>query len=103
MDAFLCIALTRGVMRTACSVAGETKNQNFVEPLANIVRTEDHEGVVRETSEALNRLGAYWAVTDAWIELLADQRMYGEGLRFLAEKLEHPQERWFHGADRFGA
>jgi hypothetical protein len=81
----------RGVMRTACSVAGESKNQIFVEPLANIVRTEHHEWAVREASEALNRLGAHWAATDAWIERLADEKMYSEGLRFLAEKLEHPK------------
>jgi hypothetical protein len=81
----------RGVMRTACSVAGESKNQIFVEPLANIVRTERHEWVVREASQALSNLGAHWAATDAWIERLADEKMYSEGLRFLAEELEHPK------------
>lgn len=81
----------RGVMRTACSVAGESKNQSFVEPLANIVRTEHHEWVVREASEALKRLGAHLAATDAWIERLADEKMYSDGLGFLAEKLEHPK------------
>lgn len=81
----------RGVMRTACSVAGESKNSIFVEPLANIVRTEHHEWTVREASEALNRLGAHWAGTDAWIERLADETMYSDALRFLADKLEHPK------------
>jgi hypothetical protein len=81
----------RGVMRAACSVAGESKNQIFVQPLANIVRTEQHEWVVREASQALTALGAHWAATDAWLERLADEKLYGEGLRFLAEKLEHPK------------
>jgi hypothetical protein len=81
----------RGVMRTACTVAGESKNPVFTEPLANIVRTERHEWVVREASEALTKLGAHWEATDAWIERLADEQRYPEALRFLAEKLAHPE------------
>jgi hypothetical protein len=81
----------RGVMRQACTVAGESKNPVFTEPLANIVRTERHEWVVREASEALTKLGAHWEATDAWIERLADEQRYPEALRFLAEKLAHPE------------
>lgn len=81
----------RGVMRTACTVAGDSKNPVFVEPLANIVRTEPHEWVVREASRALQQLGARRAATDAWVERLADEKMYSDGLRFLADELEHPR------------
>lgn len=81
----------RGVMRDACTVAGESQNPVFSEPLANIVRTERHEWVVREASVALTNIGAYWAATDAWIERLADEKLYKDALRFLAERLQHPK------------
>jgi len=89
----------RGVMRTACTVAGESKNQIFAEPLGNIIRTERHEWVVREASLALTRLGAHWVATEAWIERLGDEKLHGEGLRFLAEKLEHPESHGSTGHD----
>jgi hypothetical protein len=47
--------------------------------------------VVRAASAALTKLGAHWADTDAWIERLADEKLYYEGLTFLAAKLEHPK------------
>jgi HEAT repeat protein len=81
----------RGVMRAACTAAGESSNFVFTTALANIVRTERHEWVVREASGALARIGAHWAATDAWIERLADEKMFQESLRFLAEKMEHPK------------
>jgi hypothetical protein len=81
----------RGVMRQACVAAGESKNPVFADPLANIVRTERHEWVVRSASEALTRIGAHWAATDAWIERLADEKLYYQGLEFLVGKLEHPK------------
>ena len=81
----------RGVMRQACIAVGESQNPIFTEPLANIVRTERHEWVVREASDALTRIGAHWAATDAWIERLADEKVYYQGLGFLAGKLEHPK------------
>src|SRR6185503_16947039 len=80
----------RGVMRQACITAGASRNSAFTEPLANIVRTERHEWVVRAASEALTQMGSHWAATDAWIERLADEKVYFEGLGFLASKLEHP-------------
>jgi hypothetical protein len=80
----------RGVMRQACITAGASRNSTFTEPLANIVRTERHEWVVRAASEALTQMGSHWAATDAWIERLADEKVYFEGLGFLASKLEHP-------------
>src|SRR6185503_10413602 len=81
----------RGVMRQACIVAGESHNSAFAEPLANIVRTERNEWVVRAASDALTQIGAHWAATDAWIERLADEKLYFLGLGFLAGKLDHPK------------
>lgn len=81
----------RGVMLAACTMAAESKNQVFAEPLGNIVRTERNEWVVREASHALTRLGAQWVATDAWIERLGDEKMHYEALRFLAQELEHPK------------
>ena len=81
----------RGVMMQACKTAGETGNPVFVEPLANIVRTERHEWVVRAASGALTQLGAHWAAVDAWIERLVDEKLYTDGLQFLADKLAHPK------------
>lgn len=89
----------RGVMRTACTVAGESKDQIFAEPLGNIVRTERHEWVVREASLALTRLGAHWVATEAWMERLGDEKLQSEGLGFLAEKLEHPKSNGSSGRE----
>jgi hypothetical protein len=80
----------RGVMRAACEVAGASGNPRFVEALANIVRGEQHEWVVGSASEALLKLGARAAAADAWIERLADAKLYPAALRFLAKTLEHP-------------
>jgi len=80
-------------------VAGASKNQVFAEPLGNIVRTERHEWVAREASQALIRLEARWAATEAWIERLGDEKMRSEGLRFLADKLEQPKSNGSSGQD----
>jgi hypothetical protein len=87
----------RGVMRQACMAAGESKNAVFTEPLANIVRTERNEWVVRSASEALTKIGAHWAATDAWIERLVDEKLYYPGLEFLVGKLEHPKSFGYGG------
>lgn len=80
----------RGVMRQACMTAGESQNSIFTEPLANIVRTERNKWVVTAASDALTKLGAHWAATDAWIERLVDEELNYDALLFLVEKLEHP-------------
>ena len=81
----------RGVMRQACRTAGESQNPIFTEPLANIVRTERHDWVVREAGEALTKIGAHWAAADAWIERLADEKLSYDALQFLAKTLERPK------------
>jgi hypothetical protein len=81
----------RGVMRQACKVAGESENPAFAKPLANIVRTERQKWVVHEASEALTKLGAHWAATDAWIERIVDEDLWYESMTFLVGKLEHPK------------
>jgi HEAT repeat protein len=81
----------RGVMRQACLAAGESGNPVFVAPLANIVRTERQRWVVSAASEALRKLGAHWAATDAWMERLADEELWYEAMTFLVGKLEHPK------------
>lgn len=81
----------RGVMLRACEVAGDSGNPAFTEALANIVRTEQQRFLVAAASDALTKLGAHWAATDAWIERLADENLSYQGLLFLAAKLEHPK------------
>lgn len=83
----------RGVMREACAVAGDSTNAVFIVPLANIVRIERHVWVVREASQALTKLGAHWAATDAWIERIADEELWHDAMAFLVEKLAHPKSR----------
>ncbi|MDB6025752.1 MAG: hypothetical protein JWM68_1975 [Verrucomicrobiales bacterium] len=81
----------RGVMRQACIAAGDSKNPAFTVALANIIRTEQNQWVVGDATEALGKIGAHWPAVDAWIERLADEKLYPEALRFLAAKLEHPE------------
>ncbi|MBP8260015.1 MAG: HEAT repeat domain-containing protein [Verrucomicrobia bacterium] len=81
----------RGVIREACRAAGASESAIFIVPLANIVRTERHVWVVREASQALTKLGAHWAATDAWIERVADEELWHDSMAFLVEKLEHPK------------
>lgn len=90
----------RGVMRQACTAAGESKNPVFTVPLANIVRTERHPWVVREASQALTSMGAHWAATDAWIERLADEELWYDAMTFLVDKLEHPKPSGGAGGNR---
>ena len=89
----------RGVVRQACMTAGESQNPIFTEPLANIVRTERNKWVVTAASDALTKLGAHWAATDAWIERLADEKLSYEALQFLAAKLEHPKSTGSSGSN----
>jgi len=79
-----------GVMRTACTVAGESKNQIFAEPLGTSYGRSARVGRARSQPGA-DQTGAHWVATEAWIERLGDEKLHGEGLRFLAEKLEHPE------------
>lgn len=80
----------RGVMRQACMTAGESQNPVFTVPLANIVRTERQKWVVGAASEALTKIGAHWAATEAWIERLTDEDLWYDAMTFLVGKLEHP-------------
>ena len=47
-----------GVCRTACSIAGMSGNKVFLQPLLDIVATEQQEWLLREATDAANKLGA---------------------------------------------
>lgn len=81
----------RGVMYRACEVAGDSGNPVFTEALTNIVRTEQQFFLVVAAGDALTKLGAHWAATEAWIERLAEEKLSFQGLTFLVTKLEHPK------------
>ena len=55
------------------------------------MRTEQQFFLVVAAGDALTKLGAHWAATEAWIERLAEEKLSFQGLTFLVTKLEHPK------------
>ncbi|OAI56298.1 hypothetical protein AYO49_04560 [Verrucomicrobiaceae bacterium SCGC AG-212-N21] len=77
-----------GIVRQACITAGESRDPVFVRPLDAIMRTEQNEWVLRSASESLWQIGARWEATDAWIERLADEKVFEAAIRHLTKRLE---------------
>jgi hypothetical protein len=77
-----------GVCRAACTIAGRSGNKMFVKPLLEIIATEHHEWLLREATEAANKLGVRYELLDVWAERLAEEELYGLALDSLQTVIE---------------
>lgn len=77
-----------GVCRTACSVAGRSGNKDFLKPLLEIIATEHHEWLLREATDAANKLGGGFDLLDTWADRLAEEHLYGLALDSLQTVIE---------------
>lgn len=69
-----------GVCRVACGIAGQSGNKIFLKPLLEIIATENHEWLLREATDAANKLGAGFDLLNVWADRLTDEHLYGLAL-----------------------
>ena len=77
-----------GVVRTACSVAGDSEEPQLIGPLLEIIATENHEWLLREASEAALKLGAKYDLWEVWTSRLGDEHLYSDALNYLQKIVE---------------
>jgi hypothetical protein len=77
-----------GVVRAACTVAGRSGKKTFLKPLLEIIATEHHEWLLREATDAANKLGAGFDLQDIWADRLAEEHLYGLALDSLQTVIE---------------
>ncbi|MCL1921173.1 MAG: hypothetical protein FWG50_08885 [Kiritimatiellaeota bacterium] len=73
-----------GVCRAACEIAGESGNTAFLEPLIEIVATEQHEWLFRAASNAAKKLGGGDELLQAWADRLNDEHLYNDALGYVS-------------------
>ncbi|NCA82223.1 MAG: HEAT repeat domain-containing protein [Opitutae bacterium] len=79
-----------GVVRAACTLAGQSGNPEFLRPLLDVVAAEQHEWLLRDASEAAQRLGAGFDLLEIWTDRLGDERLYLLALDSLQTALDVP-------------
>jgi len=81
-----------GVCRAACTAAGMSKDKRFLQPLLDIIATEQHEWLLREASNATQKLmpGTTLAILEVWADRLADADIYPLALDALQQVLDVP-------------
>jgi len=77
-----------GVVRAACTVAGKSGNKIFLKPLLEIIATEQHEWLLREATDAANKLGAGFDLLDTWADRLTEEHLHGLALDSLQTVIE---------------
>jgi hypothetical protein len=77
-----------GVVRAACTVAGRSGKKTFLKPLLEIIATEHHEWLLREATDAANKLGAGFDLQNIWADRLAEEHLYGLALDSLQTVIE---------------
>ena len=78
----------RGVCLVACHVAGESGNKVFLKPLLDIIATEHQEWLLREATDAANKLGAGCDLLTIWADRLTEEQLYGLALDSLQTVIE---------------
>ncbi len=81
-----------GVCRAACTVAGASKDTAFLQPLLDIIATEQHEWLLREAGNAARELvpNTHLPLLEAWADRLADKTVYPLALDGLQSVLVVP-------------
>jgi hypothetical protein len=81
-----------GVCRAACTAAGMSKDTRFLQPLLDLIATEQHEWLLREAGNAVQELmpGTGLALLEVWADRLADADIYPLALDALQKVLEVP-------------
>jgi hypothetical protein len=69
-----------GVVRAACTITGKSGKKEFIRPLLEIIATEHHEWLLREATDAANKLGAGFDLLDTWANRLPEEHLYGLAL-----------------------
>lgn len=77
-----------GVCREACNVAGESGRSEFISPLLEIVAAERHEWLLREASQAAQKLGAGYDLYVTWADRLHEAGIYNLALDSLQSILD---------------
>jgi hypothetical protein len=83
-----------GVCRTACAVVGKSGNKAFLKPLLEIIATEHHEWLLREATDAANKLGSGYDLLEIWADRLNEQHLYGLALDSLQTVIEGLPGSW---------
>jgi hypothetical protein len=83
-----------GVCRTACAVVGKSGNKVFLKPLLEIIATEHHEWLLREATDAANKLGSGYDLLETWADRLNEQHLYGLALDSLQTVIEGLPGSW---------
>ncbi len=81
-----------GVCRAACTAAGMSKDTRFLQPLLDLIATEQHEWLLREAGNAARELmpGTGLALLEVWADRLADANLYHLALDALQNVLDVP-------------
>ncbi len=80
-----------GVCRAACIAAGDSGKPAFIRPLLDIVATEHHDWLLREASNAAQKLGAGFDLYETWAGRLHEAGIYDLALDSLQSVLELPR------------
>jgi hypothetical protein len=81
-----------GVCLAACTAAGMSKDKSFLQPLLDIIATEQHEWLLREAGNAVQELipSTALAFLEVWADRLADADIYPLALDALQQVLDVP-------------
>jgi hypothetical protein len=82
-----------GVCRIACQLAGSTQDPKFIQPLLDIISSEQHKYVLVAASNALERLmkGSKLRLYQAWSEKLAYAHLQEAALSILLDLIILPE------------
>ncbi len=79
-----------GVARSACTLAGQSGDPQFIQPLLDIVSTEHHEWLLREASGAATLLNAGFPLLDAWADRLNEDKLGYTAFDTLVSVMDFP-------------
>ena len=81
-----------GVCRAACTAAGMSKDNRFIQPLLDLIATEQHEWLLREAGDAAQKLmpTTALALLEVWADRLAEANVYTLALDALQNVLDVP-------------
>ena len=65
-----------GVSRAACTVASQTGDPQFLQPLLDIIAAEHNEWLLREATGAAWKLNAGFPLLDTWADRLNEEKLY---------------------------
>jgi HEAT repeats len=80
------------VCRAACTAAGMSKDKRFLQPLLDIIATEQNKWLILEASNAFQKIahGTKLPLLELWAERLADAKLYHHALDVLQKVLTVP-------------